>query len=651
LRKFEGGCFGSWFIFANDKAQLLLPKDWEIPGDGVLPPGLIIRSNTLLDSSVRGLEVVGTPIGSPDFCKSFVSRTLNAMLRASEELVMVHPQSAVKILKDCVCAAPSYLAQVCHPDFTKEDFILFDDRVWNLLLKILTGLDGTELKCCDTVLARARAKAFLPCRYDGVGLKSWDQTADFAWYCSLACCSALEDPDLDFARKFLGKKGEDAYTFALDAVGGPAYLEDCVFELLPVDEPDTLSASTFYRDLFKDYPKLKLQHEFSDMVCRRSHSQFVSTNQHTDTSEKITLLSLKRPGHSVLPNLFTANLSQHDVRLTKSEFTTVARQFVFLPPLKNGECDTITHACGCEFQLCGNPKCTKKSSELDGAGNHARICHPGVKVHKATILEETLEKLFRQAGGNPSRQPDTYSLLGAHFNKEDLSRLFPGNMTKTQTELSKTLAMEYLDIMSKVPRGPARTAELGLWREKLPAPVCDKKDPATPSIVRFDLMLPSAVPADCPRKIVCDHAIVHETSPTYAEDVLKYLEENKTHLPTESVAFTKITQSKKRRYASLITVAKRLSEERRLRYQPEFLFPVISSLGFLNDDMKKLMKFILDRFVCTQKGKPPRHDGMDPRIIKGRFKAQIKNSICFALLKGNALAMENQGCNGIVHPF
>ena len=133
--------------------------------------------------------------------------------------------------------------------------------------------------------------------------------------------------------------------------------------------------------------------------------------------------------------------------------------------------------------------------------------------------------------------------------------------------------------------------------------------------------------------------------------MLKYLEENKTHLPTESVAFTKITQSKKRRYASLITVAKRLSEERRLRYQPEFLFPVISSLGFLNDDMKKLMKFILDRFVCTQKGKPPRHDGMDPRIIKGRFKAQIKNSICFALLKGNALAMENQGCNGIVHPF
>jgi hypothetical protein len=67
--------------------------------------------------------------------------------------------------------------------------------------------------------------------------------------------------------------------------------------------------------------------------------------------------------------------------------------------------------------------------------------------------------------------------------------------------------------------------------------------------------------------------------------------------------------------------------------------------------MQKLMKFILDRFVCTQKGKPPRRDGMDPRVIKGRFKAQIKNSICFALLKGNALAMENQGCHGIVHPF
>lgn len=636
--------------FVNDKAQLLLPKDWELPGEGILPAGLVVRSNTLPNVGFRGMEIVGTPVGSSDYCKSFVKTTLNAMLRASEDLLQIHPQSATKLLKDCVCAAPSYIAQVCHPAFTKEDLANFDDRVWTLWLRILGGVDRDDLKCCDAALSRARAKTFLPCRYDGVGLKSWDQAAGFAWFTSIASCIAIEDPDLDYARRFLGDRGKDAYEFAMDAVGGPSYLKDSNFEILPVGEPDVLSNSTFYHDLFKDFPKMRLQHEFLDVVCRRANSQFVKTTVHTDTSEKILLRSLKFPGHSILPNLFTANLSQRDVRLTKSEFVIVARQFTCLPPVKNDECDVIMHPCGCEAQLCSNSKCTKKDAVLDSTGNHAIICHPGVKVHKATILEETLERVFRQAGGNPSRQPDTYSLLGGFFNKEDVSRLFPGNLTIAQSDERKAHAMRYLDIMTKM-EGHARTSALKLWREQLPATVFDKKDPATPSVVRFDLKLSATTPIDCPRKVICDHAIVHETSPTYAEGVLKFLEEDKAGIPSESPAFQKIVQSKKRRYASVVAVVKRLAEDRRLNYQPEFLFPVISSLGIMNEDMKALMKFILDRFVDTQKGKPKRPDGVEARVIKGRFKVELRNSICFALLRGNALAMDNQGCCGVVNPL
>ena len=133
--------------------------------------------------------------------------------------------------------------------------------------------------------------------------------------------------------------------------------------------------------------------------------------------------------------------------------------------------------------------------------------------------------------------------------------------------------------------------------------------------------------------------------------MLKFLTDDDKNVPADSPAFQKIVQSKKRRYASLVTVVKRLSEERRLKYQPEFLFPVISSLGIMNGDMEALMKFIVDRFADTQKGKPARPDGVEPRVIKGRFKAQLKNSICFALLRGNALAMDNQGCHGVVHPL
>ena len=73
--------------------------------------------------------------------------------------------------------------------------------------------------------------------------------------------------------------------------------------------------------------------------------------------------------------------------------------------------------------------------KMDGCGNHGLICHPGVKAMRATLLEKALEKCFRRAGGAPVRQPSTYSLLGGHFTKDDLSRLFSGRLnTKQATE-------------------------------------------------------------------------------------------------------------------------------------------------------------------------------------------------------------------------
>ena len=40
--------------FANDKAQVLMPKDWVPTGGVSLPAGLTVRSNTFADSSLRG---------------------------------------------------------------------------------------------------------------------------------------------------------------------------------------------------------------------------------------------------------------------------------------------------------------------------------------------------------------------------------------------------------------------------------------------------------------------------------------------------------------------------------------------------------------------------------------------------------------------
>ena len=115
----------------------------------------------------------------------------------------LHPQCATKLLKDCVCAAPAYLAQVCHPSITKEHLLHFDDRVWELWLQILGGVGGDSPALCNLRLERSRMKAFLPSSLNGVGLRSWDRTADFAWYASAASCVSQQDEDFHYARRFL----------------------------------------------------------------------------------------------------------------------------------------------------------------------------------------------------------------------------------------------------------------------------------------------------------------------------------------------------------------------------------------------------------------------------------------------------------------
>ena len=173
---------------------------------------------------------------------------------------------------------------------------------------------------------------------------------------------------------------------------------------------------------------------------------------------------------SLLSSLFTARLTQKDTRLTKTEFIIAARQYVLLPPLKNHAGDVFDEKCGCQVQVCANRTCTNTEPKLDSTGSHGLVCHPGVKAMRATFLEKALEKCFRQAGGNPSPQPSAYSLLGGQFLKEDLSCLFAGRLNQTQAEQRKKLALKFLDIMQKFPRGPLRIAELGLLRDPFPPP-------------------------------------------------------------------------------------------------------------------------------------------------------------------------------------
>ena len=121
---------------------------------------IALLSNTHEELRLRGMVIVGTPVGSFDFCQWFVKKNLSTMMQESQTLKDLHPQCAVKLLKECVCAAPGYLSQVCHPNLTKEFLLEFDDNVWKLCLQFIGGVGDEQLKCCHEGLSRARGEHF-----------------------------------------------------------------------------------------------------------------------------------------------------------------------------------------------------------------------------------------------------------------------------------------------------------------------------------------------------------------------------------------------------------------------------------------------------------------------------------------------------------
>ena len=292
--------------------------------------------------------------------------------------------------------------------------------------------------------------------------------------------------------------------------------------------------------------------------------------------------------------------------------------------------------------MCPNAECA--GTIIDPAGNHALTCHGGIAARKATLLEHALERAFRKAGGKCDRQPPTSRLLGDVVPKEDLAALFTGGLTKEQTTKNGELALELVDAFM-LPPSALRESVVAEVRSRLPTVSEEKKE--SQNTIRFDMCLAAPFPYDAPRQLWLDHVIVQETTTSYQDDVIAYL--GGSDDPTKSPAFRRMETAKQRRFRALISIANHLQKQHMLDFQPFFLFPVVSSLGFLNDDADKMMKWmstVLNKCIAKT-----RDDGIPFGIIKARYKAEVRNAVCFGLLRGNSLAMNSAGRPFVSRPL
>ena len=111
-----------------------------------------------------------------------------------------------------------------------------------------------------------------------------------------------------------------------------------------------------------------------------------------------------------------------------------------------------------------------------------------------------------------------------------------------------------------------------MLRERFPDVAVPDDNHASNGVIRFDLKFSGPSARGKPRELWLDHAIVQETCPTHTAETLKFLKAKRTNLIGSSPAFTKTYGSKTRRFSALVDVAKRLTEERKLKSQPNFMY-------------------------------------------------------------------------------
>jgi hypothetical protein len=434
---------------------------------------------------------------------------------------------------------------------------------------------------------------------------------------------------------------------ALEALGGVTYINQAKYEFIPPEQPDVLYASDYYKDWLQDYDFTKLQKEFSDFIAEAQLKNITSNKSlestHVSNSEIIrSLHTRKRPGSSLITQLFTARLSDHEARLTTTEFIISARQFFGLPALKITRGEVVELECGCEVQRCPSPDCA--GAVLDPFGNHAVTCHGGIAARKATLLEQPLERVFRKAGGRPDRQPPTSRLLGDVVPMADLAVLFAGGLNQEQTTKNGELAVELVDAFM-MPPSALQESVIAEVRSRFP--VVDEEKKASQNVIRFDLCLGAPFPINAPRQMWLDHVIVQETADSYQEAVIASLQGPQE--PTRSSAFRTRETAKHRRFRALMAIANHLHKQHVLDFQPVFAFPVVSSLGFINNDCEQMMKWmsaVLNKCISSM-----RDDGIPFGAVKARYKEEVRNAVCFGLLRGNALAMHCAGRPFVSRPL
>jgi hypothetical protein len=278
------------------KCHLLVPEGLDPPMKADMPKGTSIE--------LDGLRLAGAPLGTDQFCKDYMLARVNEVTKKLDALERIDPQVAFSMLRLGVVPALGFFFQVTPPHLTAHAARLYDERLLERAVALLTPTDKPAPQAGPEILMRrARAKLQLPIRHNGAGLTSAALIAPLAFLASVVSSVDADPVDLAVHKSGLGRFMQYTHEAVRNALGGEPSQDNLAAQpKFPFEDFRAILDSDFYEKLF-EVKNLKLQRELSivahSLAAKRHLASFKRGKGSEVRSDFVTAHSQGQPSKTL----------------------------------------------------------------------------------------------------------------------------------------------------------------------------------------------------------------------------------------------------------------------------------------------------------------------------------------------------------------
>ena len=624
------------------KCHVLAPPGINDPQINSLPKGTSIERD--------GLRLAGAPIGKDNFCSNYIAEQVREIKKKIDALEGIDPQTGFTLLRRCIVPTLTYFAQVTPPQITMPHLIKYDEHITQRAMQILNPKGNRkEQQCSKSRMQRAIKKLQLPIKHQGAGITKAARIGPIAFYASVAA-SQTTDPDLAMHKDGLKRFCENTHQMVANRIGKQSSESLSIEALFPRNLPTAMIDSTFYVELYRNQPTLKLQKMLSicahSVAARELKLQLSQVSR--DVSESDIIIEHSKSSSA---RILRAPLSQPTNRMTEMEFITWMRYFLRIPPLNRIGNAKFEDELGYVAESCTHHHQKGIHKILDAHANHANSGCPSATAGRSlrhTLIEWTIYNAAKEADLVVHMEPKTRNLLCGQFSTEQCQSLFPKTANKKVKEEIENIKKE-IEATNALEYGHERR----IREAKLQSQCRMLQKQHLTKGLRIDVQATDPISSD---EYWIDVTCIHPTCKSRikkesAHIKNKIMEEEKRRKkgennPTSNISGKAVldqTNNKHNTYEPLISMARKQKNDGIRDKEPKFLAVVITTNGEFGPETIQTIELLTRAYSNKIAKEGPQDDGSTVQDLTAEFRNGLKDALQVAVARGLARMIYSAG--------